>query len=62
MGGRRQPAGVHPGLVFGQPKRLRTVVDGSALSWDRVLRCRQTALGRRGGPAGPDHLDQRDHR
>ncbi|CCK53216.1 Conserved protein of unknown function [Mycobacterium canettii CIPT 140060008] len=23
--------------MFGQPKRLRTVVDGSALSWDRVL-------------------------
>ncbi|OWG25870.1 hypothetical protein B9D06_11355, partial [Mycobacterium tuberculosis] len=28
------------------------------MSWDRVLRCRQTALGRHGGPAGPDHLDQ----
>lgn len=28
---------------FGQRKRLRTVVDVSALSWDRVLRCRQTA-------------------
>ncbi|CCC45574.1 putative uncharacterized protein [Mycobacterium canettii CIPT 140010059] len=27
-----------------------------------VVRCRQTALGSRGGPAGPDHLDQRDHR
>ncbi|WP_347952094.1 hypothetical protein [Mycobacterium tuberculosis] len=47
---------------LGQRKRLRTVVDVSALSWDRVLRCRQTALGRHGGPAGPDHLDQRDHR
>ena len=50
-------------LPFGQRKRLRTVLDASALGWERILcSAGKRRLGRRGGPAGSHPADRRDHR